>query len=604
MKSKTPRAVKKSNREIWAADSETDPFCAGRVDIRPFIWGAYNGAEYVEFDNYALPGPVSDEYRCTRAFVDFFKDRDCIVYAHNGGKFDWFFLLDELEPFQPLMVISGRLAKFKIGKAEFRDSWNIMPMPLATVHKTEIDYSKFERDVREQHMPEIRAYLRDDCEDLHRMIMAFIAEFGLHLTQAGASVKAWERISNITAPETSAEFYAEIAPYYYGGRVQCFWSGEYHGEFKIVDINSAYPYAMMHLHPAGDTIFTLSALPGDDDKISRCFIVMTAESTGAFPVRAASGSLEFPDDGEVREFHITGWEYLAARDTGTLRQARVLSVKQLPDIVEFSEYLNHFYSMKTESKRAGYANGAWHDLSQKARYEFSKRFLNSLYGKMGANPENYESYTAVKPQHIEAAEAEDGYRFVCELDALCLVSKPLEEERQRFYNVAIAASITGFVRAYLWRAIATCRDAGGKVLYCDTDCLWATQTGNLQLHPDNLGAWDVEAECDYGAIAGKKMYAAQTLKSYPMLDDSGEPHERAGERVWKTASKGVRLTREQIVNVAKGKIVRFSPIAPSFSLKRGIQFVPRTIRRSATAHEIGELQNDQARSEDDREDQE
>lgn len=501
------------------------------------------------------------------------KDRDCIVYAHNGGKFDWFFLLDELVPWQPLMVINGRLAKFTIGKAEFRDSFNIMPMPLAAVQKTEIDYAKFEADVREQHMPEIREYLRDDCVYLHGMLTAFIEEFGLHLTQAGASVKAWERISDVKAPVTSAEFYAELAPYYYGGRVQCFRAGEYKSPFKIVDINSAYPFAMMHEHPAGDTIVTLPFLPTDDDEISRTFITLTADAMGAFPLRAADKSLVFPADGLQYEFHVSGWEYLAARDTGCLCNAKVTAVKVLPEQIEFSTYLDHFYAMKTTSKRAGFKGGAWVDMAQKARYEFSKRFLNSLYGKMGANPEHYEEFTVVKPQHIDAAEQEDGYGFVCEMGPLALVSKPLSEERQRFYNVAIAASVTGFVRAYLWRAVVTCREAGGDVLYCDTDCLWATATGDLKLHPEDLGAWDVEAECDYGAIAGKKMYAARTTKK----------DKETGEFVWKTASKGVRLQREQIVQVAKGKTIVYSPIAPTFSLKRGIQFNPRTIRRSATA---------------------
>ena len=559
-KSKTAQS---DNREIWAADSETDPFRAGRLKIAPFIWGAFNGTQYWEF-------------RTTREFVDFIKERECIVYAHNGGKFDWFFLLDELMPWQPLMVINGRLAKFTIGKAEFRDSFNIMPMSLATVQKTEIDYDKFEADVREQHMPEIREYLRDDCVYLHGMLTAFIAEFGLHLTQAGASVKAWERIADVKAPNTSKEFYDELAPYYYGGRVQCFYSGEYKDRFKIVDINSAYPFAMMSEHPSGDTITSLTRLPATDAEISRTFITLIAASYGALPCRAGDKSLSFPADGLPRTFHITGWEYLAARDTGALADVQILGVKTLNETIEFSAYLDHFYAMKTDSKRAGFADGKWHDMAQKARYEFSKRFLNSLYGKMGANPEHYEEFTVVKPHHIDAAEQEDGFGFVCELGNLALVSKPLPEDRHRYYNVAIAASVTGFVRAYLWRAIVECRSTGGTVLYCDTDCLWATETGGLRLHPEDLGAWDVEAECDYGAIAGKKLYAAQTLKTGA-----------DGERVWKIASKGVRLEREQIVRVAQGEKIRYEPENPTFSLKRGISFTPRTIRRSATADTEG-----------------
>ena len=58
-------------KEIWVTDSETDPFKAGRVP-KPFIWGCYNGSEYHTFTD-------------TDAMVDFFAEKEVIVYAHNGG---------------------------------------------------------------------------------------------------------------------------------------------------------------------------------------------------------------------------------------------------------------------------------------------------------------------------------------------------------------------------------------------------------------------------------------------------------------------------------------------------------------------------------------
>lgn len=539
------KRVKANERELWAVDSETDPFKAGRIP-QPFIWGArlVNGAEYHEFDTSAQ-------------MLEFFSERDCIAYAHNGGKFDWHFILDQLEPWEPLMVINGRLAKFKIGRCEFRDSYNIMPMPLSAYKKDEMDYSIMEPDQRDKpaNRLRIREYLRNDCNYLAEMLSAFVAEFGLHLTQAGASMKAWERITGEKAPKTNRAFYQELAPYYYGGRVQCFAKGIIERPFKIIDINSAYPYAMMHRHPYGDTISESASLPTHRGAIERAFITLRTASRGAFPYRADDKSLYFPDDGEVRTFHVTGWEFLAAQETGFLGPYHIECVKQLPVTIEFSAYLNHFYSMKTDAKRAG----------DKARYEFAKRFLNSLYGKTGANPENYEEFTIIEPRFIDAAEEADGYGFAAELGPWALVSKPLPEERQRYYNVAIAASVTGFVRAHDWRAICTVRNAGHEVFYMDTDCLWCTGTGDLELDAEKLGAWDIEAECDFAGIGGKKLYAARIVPT--------------GK--WKTASKGVRLTHEQIMKIARGDKVVYSPENPTFSLKRGVVFTPRTIQRSA-----------------------
>ena len=528
------------DREIWTVDSETDPFKYGRRP-KPFIWGAYNGSEYHEFAT-------------GKELVDFLRPRECLVYAHNGGKFDWHFILDQLEPESEMMLIAGRIAKFRIGNAEFRDSWNIIPVAQGKLTaKTEIeDFSIFEESERDKpHNREIiRERLRRDCIGLYQdMVMPFIREFGLHLTQASASMKAWAKITREKPPKTDATFYHELKDYYYGGRVQCFHTGEIHHPFKIIDINSAYPRAMLEMHPYGDRIETSASLPTRREGVQRSFITLTAESRGALPFRDDADSLVFPDDGVIRQFNVTGWEYLAALDTGYLRKCHILSVKTLPLTIEFNAYMDYFYAMKAEAKRVG----------DKTRYEFAKRFYNSLYGKFGANAESYEEYKIVEPCYIHAA-MQDGYDFCAELPPWALVARPLPEHKQHFYNVATAASITGWVRAYMWRSS---RQVQG-LLYMDTDCLWCTDSGDLKLDNEKLGYWSVDAECDYGAIAGKKMYAARTVPT--------------GK--YKTACKGVKLTASEIIRAARGEIVTYIPDAPTFSVRKGVTFTPRNITRS------------------------
>jgi len=523
----------RKNREIWAADSETDPFKAGRIP-KPFIWGAYNGEVYEQFET-------------TAEFVDFISERDCIVYAHNGGKFDWHFLIDKLEPFGELMIIAGRLAKFKIGKAEFRDSYNILPIPLAAYQKDEIDYTLFEEE--ERYKPEnwnaICKYLKADCVYLYDLIKEFHARYGVRLTLAGSALKTWEKIADTKAPKTSAMFYESLAPYYFGGRVQAFRVGEINAPFQVIDINSAYPYAMKHKHPYGEAYSTFDELPDNDDDLSRCFVTLTARSCGAFPYREKNG-LSFPNDGEIREFNVSGWEYIAARDGYALKDSEVIKVQVFADTIDFNSYIDHFYTMKSEAKESG----------DKAGYIFAKLFLNSLYGKFGSNPEKYDEFMVVEPCFIDAAE-EDGYAFSAELGDWALVTRDLPEEKQRYYNVAVAASITGFVRAYLYKAMRQCTG----LIYCDTDSIAAESFEGIELDPEKLGAWDVEAVCEYGAVAGKKLYAFK--------DVNGS---------WKTASKGVRLSAEEIVRVAKGEEIVHTPINPSFSMKRGTGFISRTIR--------------------------
>ncbi len=531
-------------KEFWAVDSETDPFRAGRIP-RPFIWGAYNGSEYHEF-------------RTVPELLEFLTARDCIAYAHNGGRFDWHYLLEYVEPFTACMVIAGRLAKFKIGECEFRDSFNIMPMPLrAGGQKYEIDdWTIFEEPEREKpaNRAVIRERLRTDCVYLWQMLETFFLDFGHHLTIGTASMSAWSKIADIPKPETTADFYARFAPYYFGGRVECFTPGIVREPFSIIDINSAYPYAMTFPHPYGEIPHESRTLPNSVGAVQRSFITLVCESTGAFPFRDALGSLRFPADGELRSFHITGWEYLSALDTGTLRQASISSVLQLSDTIEFNSYLDHFYQMKTRAKEAG----------DTARYEFSKRFLNSLYGKFGSNPDKYSEYMLIPPRYIEQANEADGYQFCAELGPHALMSRPLAEVKQRYYNVAVSASICGFVRAHDWRAMHAIRQAGETVHYIDTDAIFASDPGDVELDATKLGAWNLEAECTFGAFAGRKLYACQK-----------------SDGKWKTASKGVRLTPEEIVRIADGEEIEHMSDVPQYSMKNGINFVPRTIRKTA-----------------------
>lgn len=553
MQDGSPRASvrgKNNLREVWAVDSETDPFKKGRIP-RPFIWGAYNGTEYHEF-------------RTADELVTFLSPRACVVYAHNGGRFDWHYLLHLLEPFSPVMVISGRLARFRIGSAEFRDSWNIMPMPLrAGGQKLEVDdWSRFEATERDKpaNRELIRERVRTDCMYLWQMVDKFICEFGMHLTQAGASMHAWTQISGIAAPETSGAFYQRFYPYYFGGRVEVFQPGIIERPFKIIDINSAYSYAMIHKHPWGDIPDEYDCLPEGRSARERSFITLETDARGAFPYRERDGSLSFPHDGTGRVFHVTGWEYLAALETGTLGKHTIQSVLRLPLSIDFRSYMDHFYQMKTDAKKTG----------DKARYEFAKRFLNSLYGKFGSNPEEYDEYQIVEPRWIEAACEDGGYQFCAELGPWALLARDLPEERQRYYNVAVAASVTGFVRAYGWRAIRSVSD----VIYFDTDGMHCGDTGSIELDDNRLGAWKVEAECSYGAYAGKKMYASKTSDAWQ--------RSHPNDKVWKIASKGVRLTHDEIIGIARGEDFVYEPDAPQYSVKRGIQFQNRRIRRTGT----------------------
>jgi hypothetical protein len=554
-------------RPIAVIDAETDPFKRGRVEIKPFIWGFYDGKTYEEFTKIsALPKALQrkakkEGMRDVAEFIPFLEEKEIIVYAHNGGKFDYHFLLDHLEPFEQVMIIGGRLSRFKIGLCQFRDSFNIIPVGLDKWQKQVFDYSILEESERYKpyNWKKIRDYLYSDCVNLFTMVSAFIDRFGLHITQASASMKHWQGVANRTAPNSGPEFYADFKPFYYGGRVECFEAGLIERPFKMIDIKSAYPFAMLSEHPISLTYDVINdwnpdAITGSD------FYHIEAIAHGSLPYRYDDQTLLFPNDRQRREYFITGWELKTAIETETIDTDIKLQARYVfHELTDFKDYIIPLYNERKAAVEAG----------DKATDLFNKLHMNGLYGKFAANPAEYGEYMLIDPEFAGVFEAlrngslkrghliEDlrDYEFAGELGPWVMGKRDMPEERQRFYNVATAASITGFVRAYLWRALCQC----GGVLYCDTDSIAATDISANTLG-NELGDWGSDGEFSRGAIAGKKLYAFRYKRGK-------EPTDKTGKKIlWKIASKGGRLEAREIVRICKGSKVTYIPESPTFSI--------------------------------------
>lgn len=532
----------RARREVWAADCETDPFKPGRIP-QPFIWGAYE--------------IYSRRYECfgSRAtFCAFFRDRKCTVYFHNGGKFDLHYLRDQFNSDENILLINGRITRCKIGAAEFRDSFALIPVALGKYHKENFDYSILEENVRglQENVEKIERYLKSDCVNLGNMLLDFFQRYGKGLTQAGVAMNYWAKnYHDNRKPRQSAAQFERYRPYYYGGRVECFVSGYREIPFKIVDKNSAYPHAMLSEHPIACEAMLLSKLPPDMD-VPSCFITLRCQSDGALPYRLESGELVFPRDDEIRLFHITGWEFIAGLEEQALRRIEIIEVHWFRETVNFAGYIHHFYNERKIAK----CNG------DKAGDLFSKLFMNSCYGGFAMNPEHYHEYMLSSVEKL-GEHIEDGYQDYHPWgDGRQLLWRklPLEAQQRMYKNIATAASITGYVRAQLFRDLRKVRD----LYYCDTDSISAGDTSRLDIGGE-LGQWKVEAVCDLYAIAGKKLYAKRTLE---------------GE--WKVACKGVNLSPEEICHIAKGGTQEYHPAVPTYSITRPQpRFISRQVRLTA-----------------------
>jgi hypothetical protein len=574
--------VPRRRKSFATIDAETDPFhncqdkecekChgGGRLPM-PFLWGIYFGDtdEYFQFETVL---------ELSQWFIEAERERGGITfYAHNGGKFDYHFFRDEINSDENILIINGRLAKFKVGGHEFRDSLNIFPNTKLKDFgiKSDIDYGKMESSVRQIHMPEISAYLKQDCVGLWIVIDRYRKDYGKQLTQAGASMRIWSKMADREPPRQSKGEHDAMKKYYYGGRVQCFESGVKRTDFEVYDINSAYPFAMRNIHPISVNPIISEELPRSDAEIGPCLITLSCISHhGALPYRQNS-ELFFPEDeSTVREYHVTGWEYLAGLENGSLTQIRMRQVLQFAECIDFKNYVDHFYGLREDARKRGDVAGRI----------FGKYFMNSLYGKFGANCENYSEFVIASSDSQEEWIKKGYMEYKPWGDRTLMVRNPTEDElddiqgKWRYYNIATAASVTGYVRAYLYRAL----NSASGVIYCDTDSIKARGFGALDIG-DQLGGWKHEYSGDYYAISGKKLYADH-IKG---RDWSYDPKAEEKEKNWKIASKGANLASLQnapqlIEKIALGETIRYNPEVPTFSFWRDQPiFIPRDLRPTA-----------------------
>lgn len=532
------------SKKVAVLDLETDPFEYQKM-VYPFAGGLMTEDKYIEWWSEKCV-----EHSIAYLHSEAERGNHYLIYAHNGGRFDYFYYLPYMA--RSMRIINNRIVQAWIGPHELRDSFAIMPFALANYQKTPIDYNLFNRDKRDAHKDEILAYLKDDCNDLLDLVLAFREEFGDALTIGSASLKELRKRHKFSTGSES--FDKRIRKlYYYGGRNQVFKAGitkTPNDGIKIYDVNSMYPHVMKNrLHPVSTGIYQSNRV---SDKT--CFVSVEGQNDGAFPIRKKDGGLDFTLERGI--FHVSIHEYRTAIQTGSFKPSRILSTLNFTEQITFDEFVTHFYDSRNHAKEQG----------DKIRALFYKFVLNSGYGKFAQDPNNYcewyitPSNERPEPWHTCSKSCDSECRklwrpkWISENQHI-IWSKPLAE--MRYYNVATGASITGAARAELLRGIKHSVDP----YYCDTDSIICRELHSVPIHDSDLGSWKIEASGSTLAIAGKKLY---------VLFDSHNG-------VVKKAHKGARLTGEEIMHIAQGGSVIAENPVPTFRFDGTFSWQTRVI---------------------------
>lgn len=528
---------------IYGADCETDPFLNGRIP-EPFLWGIYGDFGYKQFEH------VKD-------FLDFVGalEKNSIIYFHNGGKFDIHFLLPFLDRTKA-KIINGRIVKITYKSIQFRDSFACAPAPLsATGDKKEIEYYKLEKGFRLKHWIEISEYLKADCKALYELMKRYHEKVGDKITVASNALYFATEKLDISVKKTTRLFDEKFREYYFGGRVEARQSGEFKNIY-IYDIKSAYPTAMLHDHPHGNKYSEGAGYIKDAD-----FFIVRCYARNCFP-KKIKGKLEFPSGFDT--YFATSWEFNAAKELNLISAVSVLKSIKFHNKINFSDYVLHWYEEKEKAEKEG----------NKRDRLISKFLLNSLYGKMAQDPLNFDEYQFKAPG--DKIDTKNGWQLSHALE--CYNGEVIEihkrpmlnayeekyddwKKENLYYNVATGASITGYVRAMLIKAI---HETGDKnIIYCDTDSISSKVPLNKKFLGEKLGDWSFEGLATRKIICGKKLYGIQW--------ENGKQ---------KVSSKGSKLSFEEIERINQGEVIHWKNDAPTFSLSRGIVFIDRKIQKT------------------------
>jgi hypothetical protein len=555
------KVIRKSNKarrieNIAVLDMETDPFDHLKQEaIFPFVACLYSH----NFDPVVIWEENHELFvqKVLEAIENL--PEEYTIYAHNGGKFDYMFLVHRL---RGRVSFKGRgIMSAKIGNHELRDSFHIIPEKLAAYQKETFDYEKMRKSQRGKWRQQIIDYLISDCKYLLEIVQGFLNKFGLKISIGQAAMAELRKHYKVQTIGENTD--ATLRQYFFGGRVECLAGcGHFIGDYKLYDVNSMYPFAMANYSHPISSDYTKRQKGGITEKT--IFIELSCENNGALVRRGMNNETSATE--RNGKFLTTVWEYQAALDLGLIDKVKIHSVIDCAEVSDFRKFVEPLYEARQETKRI--LKSLKNDTSEYAEAKrediFTKLLLNNAYGKFAQNPRRFKESTITET----GAEPPEGYE--CPIPAFECPEYSIWQRpslKRRYNNVGTAASITGAARAVLMRAIANAENP----IYCDTDSLICTNLSNVEIHPQNLGAWDIEAEFSEVIVTGKKQYACRV---------AGLPAGHKDE--FKIRSKGVSgLIWADFVKMLDGEIIEVMNKAPTLT-KTGKQFyMSRKVRATA-----------------------
>jgi hypothetical protein len=461
------------------------------------------------------------------------------IYAHNGGKFDFLFILDPLLKRKWVTDIidrGGRIIALKIDNGVCRflfcDSYALLPQSLAKLtagfgvahKKMEMDYTKVSKRGKLT-----LEYLKNDCLGLYEVLEAFYGSEYVVTPKLTIAAQALDTFRQKFCPCTIAQ--EEILEeeyirdnFYHGGRVEVFKG--YGSKLWGFDVNSLFPYAMLGRMPLGAPKHTTKWVPGE---IGFYDVEITRTPSWYIPPYAVK------ENGKLMFYNGPGQYYLSSAMLTHLKERYGVRFKVREGLVFkqsasiFTEYVETFYKLKTEQKGG-------------PLYIISKLFLNALYGKLGQG--RYRETVRLDTGDFPVFESCDPL-----LDSYGYVLVP-EKNRSRYILPYVAAWVTDQARLYHWRLMQEYGE--GSIYYCDTDSFYTdkppTRDFARRYVGSRLGQLSETGRGMAGVFVAPKCYALKKGKDVSVMFKGFSGADFSFQDMLRAARGGVLTqTRERIL---------------------------------------------------------
>jgi len=419
-------------------------------------------------------------------------------YAHNGGKYDFRYLIPEIIKkgyiIKPL-VINGSMAQIKVYNQknkklfELRDSFFILPASLKKLtYDFNVEHKKLEINDYESEVvtKEMLDYLRNDVIGLYEVIYNNISNiYNLtgcfpSLTFGSTSLKIYSTMFKDKFNKIKNIDNKELRDGYFGGRCEVF--NRYIEDGFYYDVNSLYPYVMKNFKmPIGEYYITKE--PRTEIYISKIeFIAPTNLKIPILPIRKDK-KLIFGVGKGIGVY--SSIEIKKALEYGyKINYIKTYNFKDCDYL--FSGYVDFFYNVKKRSDK------------NSASYQIAKLYLNSLYGKFGQH--NTRDSYIINPKedwinknmNFELVDSSKDY----------LLFKKTYQYNNIWVNIPISIFITSYARIVLFEMFE--KIGFDNVYYCDTDSIITSKEISSSLE---LGDVKLEDHIKQGYFLFPKVYA-------------------------------------------------------------------------------------------------